>query len=248
MPIKILEFREKDKKYNVGIIQNRERLPIVETYQRLADINERMGTGMRLLSPQLASRMLGQGTLRWQDFVECSPFMLNCMVGYPRNFENLRSTVSFNYALEATLYAVTGAYYGKWGAVIFKNLNPDNFKKEGEDTMRLEVAEANMILNRQFPQSIGNYRVDEETGIPYGERFGGPFSEHPPGTICLYRMEGQYLGPLHMNTKDEEDARRLYACAYPSQRFGMVLEISDSDVKTIKQRAVYHQMLKLTGT
>ena len=107
---------------------------------------------------------------------------------------------------------------------------------EGRDVI-ISVHESRIVAIEDFPVTGGWY--EPRGWLPYGKRICGRFETPTQTARYLFRIEGRYVGPLHREAIYETDGRDLYACAYQSARFSVVLEISGPDM-----RAIEHQELK----
>jgi len=232
-------FQLPKKEVTVGIVKGLH-LPLVEAYRSLEDFNKQEGTGLRIIHPALADRLLRSD--RCMFFFDAGAFLTDGMVAYPPPNESLPETTEFRSGGMSVRMRSVASVPGTAAMAI--GLTSAHFV-EDKSSLLINARNDNVLmLVDRFPQTTAWYRTDEnEPWIPGGTYMSPQrrrHSTHPPHETTwsdiapnvkfLVRQDGAYVGPIVRAVAPFCRIPMIYMDFDWSLQYSMVVEIPTKDV------------------
>ena len=251
--IKTINIRYHDEKRTLGLFEQKLSAEdsFVGSLEFVDRFNKKYGVHTHLIDPELADYVLNHTNA--ESIVDYSPFMVNAVIGYEGRVDGsfkskpLGVEISF-YQGDRTVIFPTKNYADREDTALFvKGLDLERVVIDGKN-IKLEFP-AKDIVATPFPSSNGWYSLDGEKSIPYitecdGAKESARFiirrqkPQHHSGSLAwdpVIPFSGEYVGPIYRCAPKEnaELASRAFK-AEPTATEGIVIEISDRDLKMLK--------------
>ena|GEM_PF-1462963 len=232
------KVRYKGKETTVGVLRrfkDYEKLTVIEAHKLIAEINAKCGTNIRLIRPGVADYLLNKSQ-NWKKVREGLPSPTDVYIGYEKPGRKLKAKIVFAPKDEPRLIVPTGQYKGEKNiALVLMNLTIDDFKADGKDTW-IDMPDSRIVPVYDFPplSPIGSwYMPHAKTTVPHGKEV-----KYSKDARVLWRDDSSYVGPLVFGVGDLYGGRKLvYACWWPSDDLGGLVEVPKGDVAKIEALA-----------
>ncbi|MBD3313948.1 hypothetical protein GF345_05895 [Candidatus Woesearchaeota archaeon] len=248
--IEIIKIGYKSEQINLGLFQRE--CSFLDDYKFVDKLNSKYGIDLKVIRPQVAELLVNdpQGGKVASDF---SPFMTNVIVAYTGRMNlketdrQLRSEIFYSGG-DRSYILPTKVHEGKQGiAIVVPDVTARDFNEDNGEVI-LDVPEERLLAVENFPPTNGWYHLDSLTTIPIEPCVAesvearylireqkptyrtGLSSQLEP----LIPFSGEYVGPLYRCAPlvDAERAGQALALQ-PTTTKGLILEISDKDLKTM---------------
>ena len=211
-------------------------LPLLDIHAELKKFNERQGTRLTLITPQVAEAVLNDGTGNWIFLKPAAPFPTSVMVAYERPGQPFGSEVIFNEGDGRGVVVPTGSYKGaKNIALLLQGVTADDFRECGRETI-VEVPESRIMPIEDFPTESCWLRIKSgiliHTGAPADQKEAREIMEREIKRVT----DSAYVGSLIRDVGFHEYKRTL-SLHYPlSFRLGAVVEVPSHDIEKLGLR------------
>lgn len=207
-----------------------ETVTVPRAYEALEDFNRRYGTNLRAMCPEVAERILTDGTANWRYVRECSPFLVDAIVGYERPGKAFGKELVFEPDRNGKrAIMLTHDYEGAENAVIVvRGMTAKDFDTRGRETI-LNVPKERMKLMPGFPQKSEWRRLESGVTIPAGAAVDCSLEYARE----IKRRNSSFIGAAVRDVGMEEPRRTISLCYPLHHRLGMLVEVPSYDIEKL---------------
>ncbi|MBI4399585.1 hypothetical protein HY570_02450 [Candidatus Micrarchaeota archaeon] len=222
----------------IGILKRyppMQRLPLLDAFDSIHALNEKLKTGITLVSATVADHILN--STPWFDaFLGHSPFPVDAIICYEKPGCRFQAEVVFTYESDPRkqcLFAapdkrlilpVPDEYRGERNiALVITGLARANFTEVKHEIL-IEPNPQSILAVEDFPSVSDWYLPEEKTTVPHGRK-----TERSSRSRYLWRLEdSNYIGLIVRNGMGGHPQYFDTGCLEP-ERYMLVVEMSNND-------------------
>ena len=221
-----------EKPVIVGILRKYGSTKMMEAPSVVKSFNEENGTNVRLIRPTTADCLLVK-TDRWKDVSDAFPLTVDLAIAYEKLEQEIGDTVVWaEEGKPRVILATTGNAKGERDvAILVPDITAEDVKREGNGYV-IDVPQDRLVIVPDFPHFDDWYDTYENTTVPCVDTV---YCEHEARYLNRTKSEERdkpYVGLLVRDKNyDDYDRRCVSAEYWPSDKFGVAVEIPEEDAE-----------------